>query len=119
MTEAVTGRAATDADAPSRSTTAQGGRLGRIGWILYDAGGSPYWTLINVFLFSAYFTSTVVGDPVRGASLWNFVSAAASLVLVLGGPIAGAIADAGGRRKPWLAACTLLGAPCMAGLWFA
>ena len=121
MTEAVSGEPAgrAAADAVRSEAQAKPGRLGRIGWVLYDAGGSPYWTLINVFLFSAYFTSTVIGDPVRGATVWSFVSAAASLVLVLGGPIAGAIADAGGRRKPWLAACTLLGAPCMAGLWFA
>jgi UMF1 family MFS transporter len=121
MTEAASGPAVAGVGEPASGATAatRAGRLGRIGWILYDAGGSPYWTLINVFLFSAYFTSTVVGDPVEGAKKWALVSAAASLVLVLGGPIAGAIADAGGRRKPWLAACTLLGAPCMAGLWFA
>ncbi|MEO6341404.1 MAG: MFS transporter [Caulobacteraceae bacterium] len=100
-------------------TERKAGVLGKIGWVLYDAGGSPYQTLINVFLFSAYFTTTVIGDPVRGAAIWNYVAAAAALLLIAGGPIAGAIADAGGRRKPWLAACTLLGAPCMAGLWFA
>jgi len=118
MTEAVSGDVAAQA-AGRPAVEAKAGLLGRIGWVLYDAGGSPYWTLINVFLFSAYFTTKVVGDPEKGAALWSFVSAAASLVLVLGGPVAGAIADAGGRRKPWLAACTLLGVPCMAGLWFA
>ena len=121
MTEAVSGELAgrAAADPAGSETQAKGGLLGKIGWVLYDAGGSPYWTLVNVFLFSAYFTTKVVGDPQQGAATWSFVSAAASLVLVLGGPIAGAIADAGGRRKPWLAACTLLGVPCMAGLWFA
>ena len=119
MTEAATGEPAAFAADAAGEGARKAGLLGRIGWVLYDAGGSPYQTLINVFLFSAYFTTTVIGDPVKGSAIWNYVSAAAALLLIAGGPIAGAIADAGGRRKPWLAACIVLGAPCMAGLWFA
>lgn len=43
----------------------------------------------------------------------------AALIVALTAPLLGAIADAGGRRKPWLAFTVLLGAPCMCLLWFA
>jgi UMF1 family MFS transporter len=51
--------------------------------------------------------------------VWSYVTSTAAFLVALGAPILGAIADAGGRRKPWLLATVLLGAPCMAAIWFA
>ena len=43
-------------------------------------------------------------NPVEGQALWGFATAAAGLVIAVMSPVLGAIADAGGRRKPWIAA---------------
>ena len=93
--------------------------LGQIAWAMYDGARSPYNVLVNIFVFSAYFATTVIPDPVRGQTVWSGVTAAAAILVAIGAPILGAIADAGGRRKPWLLACVLLGAPCMVTIWFA
>ncbi|MBP7063997.1 MFS transporter [Ferrovibrio sp.] len=88
----------------------------RLSWAMFDWANQPYFTVITTFIFVPYFTSQVVGNSVQGQSLWAFTQAAAGAVVALGAPFLGAIADAGGRRKPWLLgfqvmlalACTLL-----------
>ena len=97
----------------------RGGWLGQAAWVVYDGSKAPYSALVVLFVFSAYFTTVVIPDPVRGQAIWSYASSVAALLLAIGAPILGAIADAGGRRKPWIAACTILAVPCMAALWFA
>jgi UMF1 family MFS transporter len=75
-----------------------------IGWILFDWAAQPYFTLITTFVFAPYFATHVASDPASGQSLWGFATAAAGLVIALMSPVLGAIADASGRRKPWIAA---------------
>lgn len=86
------------------------------GWISLEASHAPYFALVNLFVFSAYFSSFVVGDPVRGQVLWSQVFTLAAIALGIGGPVLGAMADATGRRKVWIAACTLIALPGMLGL---
>jgi UMF1 family MFS transporter len=93
--------------------------LGQLSWALFDAGRGPYSILINTFVFSAYFSAVVFTDPVRGQEVWSYLTAIGAFLVAIGAPVLGAIADAGGRRKPWLAACVILGVPCMAALWYA
>jgi UMF1 family MFS transporter len=45
----------------------------------------------------------VAPDPASGQALWGFATAAAGLMIALLSPVLGAIADASGRRKPWIA----------------
>ncbi|NGX96985.1 MAG: MFS transporter, partial [Candidatus Afipia apatlaquensis] len=78
------------------------------GWILFDWAAQPYFTLITTFVFAPYFASRVASDPVAGQSSWGYATAAAGLVIALLSPVLGAIADAGGRRKPWIAAFGML-----------
>lgn len=93
-------------------------RLAIFGWVLFDWAAQPFFTLITTFIYAPYFASAVVGDPVRGQALWGFATAAAGIVIALGSPVAGAIADATGRQKPWIAAFgALLMIGCCA-LWF-
>lgn len=101
------------------SAAARVGWLGQLGWGLADASRSPYIALGTIFIFSAYFTGSVASDPIQGQATWSYVASIIAVLLALGGPVAGAVADAGGRRKPWIAACILLGAPAMAALWYA
>ncbi len=74
-----------------------------ISWIFFDWAAQPYFTLITTFVFSPYFVTHVASDPASGQSLWGFATAAAGLIIALMSPVLGAIADASGRRKPWIA----------------
>jgi UMF1 family MFS transporter len=74
----------------------------RISWAMFDWANQPYFTVITTFIFAPYFTSKVIGDPVEGQSLWGFTQAFSAAIVALGAPFLGAIADAGGQRKPWL-----------------
>jgi len=93
--------------------------IGQIAWAAGDGARNPYNVLVNIFVFAAYFTTVVIPDPVRGQTIWSFTEAVGAMLVAIGGPVLGAIADAGGRRKPWLVGCMLIGVPAMASLWFA
>jgi MFS transporter, UMF1 family len=92
---------------------------GALAWALFDGARAPYNVLVNIFVFSAYFTTVVVPDPLRGQVLWSYTSSVGALLVAIGAPVLGAIADAGGRRKPWLAATLVVGIPSMCALWYA
>lgn len=95
------------------------GRLGVGGWILFDLAAQPFFTLVTTFIFAPYFAARVAASPVEGQALWGFATGAAGLAIALLSPVFGAIADAGGRRKPWIAGFSV---PLVLGcgmLWFA
>ena len=74
-----------------------------ISWIFFDWAAQPYFTLITTFVFAPYFVAHVAPDAISGQAMWGFATASAGLVIALMSPILGAIADASGRRKPWIA----------------
>jgi MFS transporter, UMF1 family len=78
-------------------------RAAVISWIFFDWAAQPYFTLITTFVFAPYFAGFVAPNPARGQALWGFATAAAGLMIALLSPVLGAIADASGRRKPWIA----------------
>ena len=94
-------------------------KLAQFSWTLCDASRVPYNVLVNIFVFSAYFTSAVSANGVEGQARWSFITAVGAIIVALTAPVLGAIADAGGRRKPWLAATYVIGVPAMMLLWFA
>ncbi|WP_349631176.1 MFS transporter [Bradyrhizobium jicamae] len=79
------------------------GRAAVISWIFFDWAAQPYFTLITTFVFAPYFASFVAPDAASGQAMWGFATAAAGLAIALLSPVLGAIADASGRRKPWIA----------------
>lgn len=89
-----------------------------VSWALYDWANSAHPTLITTFVFAAYFTQGVAADPVTGTAHWGYATSAAALAVAIISPVAGAIADNLGRRKPWLGAATLLAILATAALWF-
>lgn len=95
------------------------GPLAEWSWALFDWANQPYFTLITTFIFAPYFTAHVVGDAVQGQALWGYTQAAAGLAIALLSPVLGAVADASGRKKPWIlvfqCACILA---CIS-LWWA
>jgi len=89
-----------------------------ISWIFFDWAAQPYFTLITTFVFAPYFATHVASDPASGQSLWGFATAAAGLLIALLSPVLGAIADASGRRKPWIAAFGALLVVGASLMWF-
>jgi len=89
-----------------------------VSWMLFDWAAKPFFTLITTFVFAPYFATHVAPDPANGQSLWGFATAAAGLIIALMSPVLGAIADASGRRKPWIAAfgAMLVIGSCL--MWF-
>lgn len=79
-------------------------RAAVVSWIFFDWAAQPYFTLITTFVFAPYFAAHVAPDAASGQALWGFATAAAGIVIALLSPVFGAIADATGRRKPWIAA---------------
>src|SRR6266700_1217172 len=89
-----------------------------VSWIFFDWAAQPYFTLITTFVFAPYFATHVASDPASGQALWGFATAAAGIMIALLSPVLGAIADASGRRKPWIA---VFGAMLVIGsclMWF-
>jgi UMF1 family MFS transporter len=78
-------------------------RIAVVSWIFFDWAAQPYFTLITTFVFAPYFASFVAPDPASGQAMWGFATAAAGMVIALFSPVLGAVADASGRRKPWIA----------------
>lgn len=87
-------------------------------WILFDWAAQPYFTLITTFVFAPYFATHVASDPANGQAMWGFATAAAGLVIAILSPVLGAIADASGRRKPWIAAFGVLLVIGSSLMWF-
>jgi UMF1 family MFS transporter len=98
---------------------ANNSKVAQFAWALCDGSRVPYNVLVNIFVFSAYFSTSVIPNGVEGQARWSFITAAGAIIVALTAPVLGAIADAGGRRKPWLAATYVIGVPAMMLLWFA
>src|SRR3954451_5619100 len=92
-------------------------RAAVISWIMFDWAAQPYFTLITTFVFAPYFAGFVAPDPASGQALWGFATAAAGLAIALLSPVLGAIADASGRRKPWIAGFGVLLVVGASAMW--
>lgn len=88
-------------------------------WILFDWAQQPFFTLVTTFVFAPYFAARLASNPVEGQALWGYATAAAGLAIALGSPVLGAIADAAGARKPWIAAFSALLVAGSVAVWFA
>jgi len=84
------------------------GRRGLIAWCFYDWANSSYPTVIVTFVFAAYFTTALSIDTATGTANWGNALALSGLAVAVLAPILGALADQGGRRKPWIAGFTAL-----------
>lgn len=109
----------------------------RISWVMFDWSAQPFYTLILTFLFAPYFANVVVGDSATatgvagaagscgeaqkalGQALWGYAAAAAGVLIAIGSPFLGALADGSGRRKPWIALFSVLLVASLSSLWIA
>ena len=92
---------------------------GLFAWALYDWANSSYFVIIQTFIFAAYFTKTIAVNIEVGTAQWGNMIGLAGFLLAVTAPVFGAIADQAGRRKPWIAAFTVLCVIACGLLWFA
>ncbi len=93
--------------------------VGYTSWALFEWARNPYVILVTIYLFSPYFSNTVVGDPIRGQGLLGYTNAVSGFMIAMLAPFFGAIADKNGRRKPWIIVFISIMIPCIFLLWFA
>ncbi|SEQ23750.1 MFS transporter, UMF1 family [Ectothiorhodospira magna] len=82
------------------------------GWAMFDFANQAYTLLIITVIFGDLFTRVIVGDAHAdyrlGNLLWSIALAVSYLLVVLSGPVAGAIMDFSAARKRFLFASYLL-----------
>lgn len=90
---------------------------GLFSWALYDWANSAFFAVIQTFVFATYFMQSVAKNDTLGSTQWGNAIGAAGLIIAVGAPFIGAVADQMGRRKPWIACFSLLCILSTAGLW--
>ncbi|AJT62345.1 hypothetical protein T261_0656 [Streptomyces lydicus] len=100
------------------------------GWYWYDWANSVYSTSILTVFLGPYLTSVAkaaadphgfvhpLGIPVRAGSFFAYSVSASLLLSVLAMPLAGALVDRTGRKKPLLGGCAYTGAAATTGMFF-
>ncbi|MGW2560801.1 MFS transporter [Streptomyces sp. NPDC001514] len=120
------------ADTADRTTGPDDGerRRQQRGWYFYDFACSVYSTSVLTVFLGPYLTSVAkaaadaegfvhpLGIPVRAGSVFAYAVSVSVVLAVLVMPLAGAVADRTGRKKPLLAVSAYLGATATAGMFF-
>jgi UMF1 family MFS transporter len=88
-------------------------------WMMFDWAAQPFFTVVLTFIFSTYFVSRLAADPVEGQAVWALTIMIYSILIALLAPVLGAIADACGPRKPWIAAFAVVKITALLLLWLA
>ena len=94
-------------------------RLGQLSWALFDWANSAFSAVIITFVFATYFSQGIAVDHQTGTAQWGWALTASGIAIALLSPVLGAIADAGGRRKPWVFVFTCISVTGCFLLWFA
>ncbi|WP_238946805.1 MFS transporter [Seongchinamella unica] len=84
-----------------------------IAWAFYDFANSGYTTVVLTTIYSAYFVGVVAteldsGQPGAATLLWTLAISAANLIVLVSGPIIGAIADFRASKKHFLLLSSIL-----------
>jgi MFS transporter, UMF1 family len=106
-------------EGPSASGGACASPLGQWAWAWFEGARNPHVLLITIYIFAPYFYLHLVGDAVKGQSLWGDLNSLAGLIIAICAPMLGAVADAGGRRKPWLLVFSFTLTATAVALWYA
>lgn len=88
-----------------------------ISWAFDDWASNAFNTVIQTFVFAAYFTQQVAADPGPASARWGYVIGTAGLVVALTGPLSGSIIDQRGPRNPLMGLFTPGCLTCIALLW--
>lgn len=99
------------------------------GWWFFDWASQPYHTLLVTFIFGPFFASVAtrhfmgegMGEMAADAqaqTLWATATAIIGLIIGVGAPFLGALADSSGKRIPWILGFSALYVVGAAGIWF-
>lgn len=99
------------------------------GWYFFDWASQPYHTVLLTFIFGPFFASIATAHfmgagldemaaDARAQSLWSLCLTITGLVIGLGGPFMGALADTAGRRMPWIIGFSVIYMIGAAALWW-
>ncbi len=99
------------------------------GWFFFDWASQPYHTLLVTFVFGPFFAAVAADHfmasglaeeaaDARAQSLWSLCLTVTGLVIGLGAPLMGALADTTGRRLPWIIGFSALYVAGATGLWW-
>lgn len=99
------------------------------GWYFFDWASQPYHTLLVTFIYgpffatvaASYFLSMGMDDAASKANAqvyWSWCLTITGLLIGIGAPIMGAIADTAGKRRPWIYFFSLLYVVGSFGLWW-
>lgn len=78
------------------------------GFMMFDFANSSYTTVIITAVFNAYFVRAVVNEANRGELLWAISLSLSYFIVMIFGPVCGAMADQTGRKKRFLFVTYLL-----------
>jgi MFS transporter, UMF1 family len=83
------------------------GRKELLAWALFDFANSGYTTVVQTTIFSAYFVGVVAGaaqgvTPGLSTLLWSLAIGSANFIVMISGPLIGAIADHRACKKLFL-----------------
>jgi UMF1 family MFS transporter len=102
--------------------------LGQVSWAMFEWARDPYILVVWIYLFSPYFAKYVVPAGYCGAGITRgacgqgiagVIQAYSGIFIAILAPFLGAIADHGGRRKPWVALYAAILFAAMLPMWFA
>jgi len=99
------------------------------GWWFFDWASQPYHTLLVTFVFGPFFAAVatdhfiaqgLAGEAAKAEAqtIWSLCLTVTGLMIGLGAPFMGALADISGRRRPWIFAFSAMYVLGAAGLWF-
>jgi len=95
-------------------------------WAAWDWGSAAFNAVVTTFVFTVWLTGSGFAEPGTDVeavkalhSQWlGWGLAAAGVLVALTAPALGALADAGGRRRPMLAVTSLVVGASVLALWF-
>jgi len=91
----------------------------RLSWMFFDWAAQPFHTVILTFIFGPYFAHHIATSGTQAQTSWGWAVAIGGLFIAFLAPILGAISDATGPRKPYLALFSILAVLGSASLYFA
>ena len=89
-------------------------------WVLYDVGNSAFVLLIATIIpiYFNYLAGKAGLSDVEYLAYWGYVASIVTLIIVLAGPICGALADTKGYKKPIFMISLIIGVAGCIGLGF-
>lgn len=87
-------------------------------WALYDWANSAFFATVVAAVFPVYYREVAAAGRTDVIETYGTVTSAAMFVIAILGPILGALADTGARKKPFLGLFLAIGALATAALFF-